>query len=501
MTDTPPPMKPVDPIPSTVAASKKQRVSMPPQSVTSVRMENLLEKDMNYQPQWDRLTRLMVTVFLIVFFIFILFVVGPLLQTLIVALILSFLMYFPARWITRRTFFSWAGSVVLCYFLLVSAAIFGIGALIPPAADSFDSAGRGLQRLYTDFQNSLREYQDPDGVIIILGSPIDLNPVIQPVRNFVLGDTTTEEPPKDEGFTNAGEAEPTSTERQGLNIDSLIQQVSSMFGVVTTAITTTLGTVTGFVTGLLFAVFISFLIMLDLPRVNRSLGDWIPPTYQREAALIYEKLEHIWTGFFRGQLIIGIIIGAVTFIQLTIMGLPSAIVLAIVVALISLIPTIGGIIALIPLFIAPLLQGSTAFPDMSNFTFALLVVGVNLLITQIIWNVVAPKILGDALNLPVVVIIVGVFIGAAVGGILGAFLVAPIMSTIWLFVNYLVRKIAQKDPFPGEDPIVVLGAAQFTTSDIPEEDDLLAAANEADAHDAMPPHSAQGTITNPIELK
>jgi predicted PurR-regulated permease PerM len=100
----------------------------------------------------------------------------------------------------------------------------------------------------------------------------------------------------------------------------------------------------------------------------------------------------------------------------------------------------------------PLLQGSTVFVDMPNGLFALLVVIVNLLISQVIWNVVAPKILGDALDLPLPVIIVGVFIGAALGGVLGAFLVAPIVSTLRVLVFYTIRKIAQEDPFPGLVP-------------------------------------------------
>jgi hypothetical protein len=114
------------------------------------------------------------------------------------------------------------------------------------------------------------------------------------------------------------------------------------------------------------------------------------------------------------------------------------------------------------------------------------VTGINLLISQVIWNVVAPKILGDALNLPVVVIIVGVFVGAAVGGVLGAFLVAPIMSTIWLFVTYLVRKIAQKDPFPGLAPLRELGRAEFAELHADEEDD---ASVGLPAHPADTPHT------------
>jgi len=86
-----------------------------------------------------------------------------------------------------------------------------------------------------------------------------------------------------------------------------------------------------------------------------------------------------------------------------------------------------------------------------NTTVALLVVVGNLVISQVIWNVVAPKILGDALSLPLPVIIVGVVIGTALGGILGAFLIAPILGTLRVLVLYTIQKIFQQDPFPGEE--------------------------------------------------
>ena len=66
----------------------------------------------------------------------------------------------------------------------------------------------------------------------------------------------------------------------------------------------------------------------------------------------------------------------------------------------------------------------------------MLVVGINLVISQLIWNMIAPKILGDALDLPLPVIIVGVFVGAAAGGVLGAFLAAPILATLRVIISY-----------------------------------------------------------------
>jgi len=136
-------------------------------------------------------------------------------------------------------------------------------------------------------------------------------------------------------------------------------------------------------------------------------------------------------------------------------------VLAIFTGFISLIPTLGGFIALIPLSLVPLLQGSTVFIDMPNGLFALLVLGVNAVIAQVIWNVVAPKILGDVLDLPLVLMALGVFIGAAVGGVLGAFLVAPIMGTVRIFLLYIIAKIGLRDPYPGEIAPFKLGESLF----------------------------------------
>jgi predicted PurR-regulated permease PerM len=133
------------------------------------------------------------------------------------------------------------------------------------------------------------------------------------------------------------------------------------------------------------------------------------------------------------------------------MGITNAEILAVITGLISLIPTIGGIIALFPLGLVPLLQGSTVLTDISNLGVAVLVVLVNAIINQIVWNIIAPKILGDALELPLPFIIVGVFIGAAVGGVLGAFLVAPTMGTIRILVVYALNKLAGRNPFPEPD--------------------------------------------------
>lgn len=400
-----------------------------------------------YQPQWGRTTRTIATVFLIVASIYALTLLGPVIQMLTFAFLLAFVMYAPARAMTRRSVLPWAGSVAVLYLLLVLVVLGALLIIIPAFINGADSLLEQGATAYNNLLQNLRDYQPQDGIATILGVQLDFNPILTPIRDFVLG----AQPDSENGTIN-------SDILGSINLQEVINGLFNIAGTVTGTVTSAITGVTGFVTTLLLAVFISFLILVDLPHSQRQVANWIPLAYHREAALLIEKLRRVWNGFFRGQVLIGFIIGGLTWIQLMLMGVPGVAVLAIFTGVISLIPTIGGFFALIPLFLVPAFQGSTVFLEMPNLVFALLVIGVNLVISQVIWNVVAPKILGDALDLPLPVIIVGVFIGAAVGGILGAFLVAPIMSTIRVFVWYIISKIAQQDPFPGEVPTSPLNA-------------------------------------------
>ncbi|MCZ7547166.1 MAG: AI-2E family transporter [Anaerolineae bacterium] len=239
---------------------------------------------------------------------------------------------------------------------------------------------------------------------------------------------------------------------ESVNLQQILDGLLNVAGAITSTVTSAITSVAGLAITLIMAVFLSFLILIDLRNAEGALDRWVPRRYHREYRLLLHEIVRVWNGFFRGQLIIGVIIGVLTWLQLVLMGVPGAEILAFFTGAVSLIPTIGGLAALVPLTLVPLLQGSTVFPEMSNVAFALIVVGVNLVLQQIIWNVVAPKILGDAVALPLAVIIVGVFIGSALGGILGAFLVAPIMGTIRVILLYLFCKIGGADPFPGREP-------------------------------------------------
>lgn len=419
------------------------------------------QKD-NTSPTWTTWTRRLMTVVLLITTVYATTFLSPVIQILIVSSIITFLLFAPARAITRRTKIPYAVSVILFYVLFIFICVFLLLVLIPSLINWGNNLLLNIQDAYADVKMRAADYEYVNGVFDILGNPIDLNPVIEPVRVYIFELSPVEIPEEYQTGTSElleGLDAPTEELDEGESIDTFFSSlqlnfrdlINSAFGVVgsvTGTLTTAVTGVAGFFLETFMVLFLSFLMLLDLPRAYNAFFRWIPTPYHREYALLIDDIIDVWNAFFRGQVIIGFVIGFLTWLQLVLLGIPGAEMIAVFTGIISLIPTIGGLIALIPMFLVPLLQGSLAFPDMQRGTLVLLVVGINLIMQQIIWNAVAPKILGEAVALPLPVILIGIFIGAAVGGILGAFLISPILGTVKVLLSYILTKLSGQNPYP-----------------------------------------------------
>ncbi len=124
--------------------------------------------------------------------------------------------------------------------------------------------------------------------------------------------------------------------------------------------------------------------------------------------------------------------------------------MAVVTGFVSLIPSIGGLLASLIVAVPCLLLGSTVFVDMPNKVFAFLVMVINVIITQVTYNFFALPIVGKFVKLPTVVVFVGVLVGFALGSIVLAFLSVPILSTARVTGSYFLSKVLKRDPFPDE---------------------------------------------------
>jgi predicted PurR-regulated permease PerM len=201
---------------------------------------------------------------------------------------------------------------------------------------------------------------------------------------------------------------------------------------------------------LIFMFLASIYISLEAHTYRGAILRLAPPAYRPELAVLIAKIERMWGAFFRGELTLMLVIGGMSWVGLTMLGMPGALSLAIIAGLLEFIPNLGPIIAAIPAVVAALMQGSNSLP-VNHLAFAGLVILLYILVQQLENSLIVPRVLGEAVQLPPLVVMTGVLVGASVGGILGTLLATPIIATGREILRYIYRKMQGEEPFLPEE--------------------------------------------------
>lgn len=204
-------------------------------------------------------------------------------------------------------------------------------------------------------------------------------------------------------------------------------------------------------TQVMFTIVISIYLAFEIP----NLGSYVEraahrPGYGRDAKVLTGDFGRIWRAYLRGQVILGLIVGTAVWITLTILGVQNAFGLGVLSGMLEFLPIIGPVIGTAAAAIVAFLQ-PTNYLGLSPVTYALIIIGVMILIQQIENNLLVPRIVGGALDLHPLIIIVGVFIGGGMAGLIGAILAAPLLATAKLLGTYAWRKMFDLPPFPEDD--------------------------------------------------
>jgi predicted PurR-regulated permease PerM len=202
------------------------------------------------------------------------------------------------------------------------------------------------------------------------------------------------------------------------------------------------------ITVIFFTAVISVYLAFEAGKLGgRVSGAIYEPGYRRETERGIREFDRIWRAYLRGQIVLAVVIFLAVWLSLSFLGVQNAFGLGVLSGLLEFLPVIGPVIGTAVAAALAFLQ-PTNYLGLEPWVFALLVIGVMLLIQQVENNVLVPRIVGGALDLHPLVIIIGVFMGASVAGLIGAILAAPILATIKLVGTYAWRKMFDLPPFP-----------------------------------------------------
>jgi predicted PurR-regulated permease PerM len=187
--------------------------------------------------------------------------------------------------------------------------------------------------------------------------------------------------------------------------------------------------VVGGVASTLIVLALTVYFLSDLPRLRRTAARLVPASRRTRTTLIADQILAKVGGYVLGSLVLALIAGTSTLVLLLILGIGYAVLLAILVALLDLIPVLGSILGGVVVTLVALSLSVPAAIATAIFFVAYRVVEDYLLL---------PRIIGRTVNVPALVTLVAVVLGAALLGPVGAIVAIPLAAGGLLILREVV---------------------------------------------------------------
>ena len=189
--------------------------------------------------------------------------------------------------------------------------------------------------------------------------------------------------------------------------------------------------VVSFIVGVVTIAFLTIFMLMEGPRILERFRDSLPehmkPRFERMGGDIYRTVG----GYVGGNLAISLIAGVVSAIVLFALGSSYAIALAVVVALLDLIPLAGATIAAV-------IVSTVSFIEL-GWVRGVIVIGFFVLYQQLENHILQPVIYGRTVQLSPLTVLIAILIGAELVGILGALAAIPVAGIIQAIFREVLR--------------------------------------------------------------
>jgi len=353
------------------------------------------------RPRWPFQVKLIVSLLLLAFIIYLLSRFKQVIPPLILAVILAFILSPVVNFVQSKLKIKRVLSIGLTYIVLLALSLLIPVVIIPILSPQIKGLNLDFLQISQEIQAFLGKQFLFNGNIINVS--VLANQLSTGLRGFI-------EPFVGQTFT------------------LVVEVVSSIVWVI-------------------FIFIVSFYLIKDKAKLQNWIEQLIPSAYQNDFRIIREEINQIWSAFFRGQIVLSFVVACIFSTIGLLIGLPFALGMGILAGLLEFIPSIGHGIWLVTASVLALTFGSTWLP-LPNWVFTLVIIGLHLFYQQFDLNYLMPRIIGRRVQLPPLVVILGIVAGAVLVGVLGIILAAPTIASARVIGRYIYANLLDMDPFP-----------------------------------------------------
>jgi predicted PurR-regulated permease PerM len=207
-----------------------------------------------------------------------------------------------------------------------------------------------------------------------------------------------------------------------------------------TTLWTMLNEIFGILIDVIFGLFISFYILnskekryAQVMRLRRAV---FSDAVNQRITDVCTVADRSFGGFLRGKILDSTIVGILVYIIISIMQVPYAVLIAVIIGITDIVPVIGPFIGVIPSAVIIFLTD-----PIKVIPFLLCI----LIVQQIDGNILAPKILGDNTGVSSLCVMIAITVMGAIWGLAGMVLGVPLFATVLeLTDRYLKKRLEEK---------------------------------------------------------
>jgi predicted PurR-regulated permease PerM len=174
---------------------------------------------------------------------------------------------------------------------------------------------------------------------------------------------------------------------------------------------------------------IAFYLLVDLPHLRRDVLNLVPENHRPEALDLSSKIGSAVGGFFRGQLVVAILVGALSALGFYIIGLPFWFLIGAIAGFFNLIPLVGPYIGGALGFLIGTMSGGIGLGLRAAF--------VELVVQQIDNHVISPNVMRRTVHLHPVTVVLSILAGGTLAGFWGVLLGVPAVAVVKLLLGHM----------------------------------------------------------------
>ena len=178
----------------------------------------------------------------------------------------------------------------------------------------------------------------------------------------------------------------------------------------------------GGVFSFIIIIVFSFYFAVLETGVDDFLRIIVPKKKQHYVLGLWKRSQHKIGLWMQGQLLLAFIMGVLVFLGLTILGIPHALVLAVIAGIFEIIPVFGPTLAAVPAVVIGFVNGGVVM--------GLVVIGLYVIFQQFENHLIYPLVVTRVVGVPPLLVILALIVGAHLAGFLGIILAVPLAATI-----------------------------------------------------------------------